>query len=319
MVALCLALMTVAISSYIRLLDSGLGCEPWPVCYGQYNKNESAQGINVLKEESEQSAYRAERALHRIIASTLGIVILILFVLSWKEKFRVKIGRRIPAALMLFTIMLALIGPIHPQSPVPILTLMNFVGGLIIVAFIFYLYRQISVSKKMLNNLKSLRPVRLGIFIIILQIFWGGWTSANYAGTSCERLMNCQYTDHDNATLIDAINPMSVLTVDNTLKVIIEDKMAIIQLIHHVLAVFSLIYFAIIVALLLRTKNPSEKPIRNDCIVVMVLLLLQFILGLATVKYALPITLVVTHNILAAFLIMAITSLYIKLQTRVSQ
>ncbi len=317
-IAIGLAILTVVISSYIRLTDSGLGCTPWPSCYGQYLGNENSQGINVLMKEGESSNYRTERIFHRLIASSLGLVILFIFVLSWRPFYRNKLGRFVPSTLMLLTVVLAVIGPIRPNEPLPVLIVSNFVGGLIIVALIYYLYQKISKPKQISVSSLMLYYIYVGLFLVVLQIFWGGWTSANYAGISCQKVMFCDDTKQIEFSDAEVFNPMVSLKLDQHSKVVTENKMAIIQFIHHLFAVITLIYFFIIVALLMKRQKLSEKGLRKDCISILALLVFQFLLGMSTLVFALPIALVVLHNLFAALLFIAITSLYIKLSLRTS-
>jgi len=321
-VALCLALLTVIISSYIRLAESGLGCEPWPACYGEYHTNKDTQGINVLTHNNEQATFRVERIAHRLIASTLGLIICLIFILSWQKGYQKQIGRLIPSMLFLLTVMLALIGPIKPENPLPVLTFANFTGGLLIVTLLFYLFLQV-------RNIKSTTVVssvhsgiiRWGIILVVLQILWGGWTSANYAGSSCEKLMICDQLENDQteksgATVLASINPFSSLLLDQQSRVIIEHKMQSIQLIHHLLAIFSLAVFMLVTFLLFKNSRDTEKSVRNNCSIVVSLLLLQFIIGLGTIAFQLPLMLVVLHNVLAALLLMVITVLYMNIFKR---
>jgi len=315
-VALCLAILTVVVSSYIRLAESGLGCEPWPVCYGEYHTNKNTQGINVLTQNNEQAAYRAERIAHRLIASTLGLIICLIFILSWQKNYQKQIGRLIPGLLFLLTVILALIGPLKPEDPLPALTFVNFTGGLLIVALLFYLYRQVKATKPISVTSVHSGIISWGLILVFIQILWGGWTSANYAGTSCEKLMTCNHLESNGTTVLAAINPVSSLLLDQQSRVIIEDKMQTIQLIHHILAVLSLAIFTLISFLLFRNKNDTEKSLRNSCLFVVSLLLLQFIIGLGAIAFQLPLMLVVLHNLLAALLLMVITVLYMNINKR---
>lgn len=317
-VALCLAILTVVISSYIRLADSGVGCTPWPSCYGQYLSNESSHGINVLMEEGERSNYRTERIFHRLIASSLGLVILFIFILSRQASYREMLGQLVPSTLILLTVVLAIIGPIRPATPLPILTVANFMGGLVIVALLYFLYQKVTKPKETSAPSVISKTIYGGLVFIVLQIFIGGWTSANYAGTSCEKVMICENMQHDEFLLTDAFNPVASLQLDQHSKVITESKMAVIQFIHHLFAIFTLLYFSIIVAYLLKRQKLAEKGVRKDCLSVLGLLILQFMLGMSALVFSLPIILVVLHNLFAALLFIVITSLYTKLSLRTS-
>ncbi len=317
-VALCLAILTVVISSYIRLAESGLGCEPWPACYGEYHTNKNTQGINVLTQNSEKAAYRGERIAHRLIASSLGLIICLIFILSWQKNYQKQIGRLIPGILFSLIVILAVIGPLKPVTPVPALTFANYTGGLLIVVLLFYLYRQVKATKPLPVTVTSVHSgiIRWGLILVFIQILWGGWTSVNYAGNSCEKLMTCEQLESNGATVLAAINPVSSLLLDQQSRVIIENKMQTIQLIHHILAILSFAIFTLITFLLFRNKNDIEKHLRNTCLLVVSLLLLQFIIGLGAIAFQLPLMLVVLHNFLAALLLMVITVLYMNIYKR---
>ncbi len=312
-VALCLAILTVAVSSYIRLAESGLGCEPWPVCYGEYHINKNSQGINVLTHNSEQVAYRGERIAHRLMASSLGLIICFIFILSWQKNYQKQIGRLVPGILFTLIMILAVIGPLKPMAPLPVHAFANFTGGLLIVALLFYLYRQVSATKPIPVASVHRGIIRWGLILVFIQILWGGWTSANYAGNSCEKLMICNHLESNDTTVLAAINPVSPLLLDQHSRVIIENKMQTIQLIHHILAILNVAIFILITFLLFRNKKDTEKNLRKNCLFVVSLLLLQFIIGLGAIAFQLPLMLVVLHNFLATVLLMVITVLYMNI------
>ena len=317
-IAIVLALLTVVLSSYIRLTESAVGCEPWPSCYGEYHTNESVQGINVLMNKGESSPYQVERISHRLVASSLGLVILLLFILSLLPSYRQHIGRLVPAYLMIVTVILALIGPFKPEQPLPILILGNFIGGLLIVALLYHLYRLLTANEKTPIKTPMRSPLKLGILIILIQIFWGGWTSANFSGASCEMIFDCQLLEQKDSNLFAAFNPFSSLSLEQGYKVVAEEKMQTIQLIHHIIAIFSLVYFIIITSKLMRAKERVERQLGKVCFLILSLLVAQILLGISSLFFSLHIVVVLTHNLLSALLVLVITSLNIKLSMRTS-
>jgi cytochrome c oxidase assembly protein subunit 15 len=276
MLALILSVVTVVLSSYIRLTESGIGCEPWPLCYRKYHNSESAIGINVLTNKGGDSPYRVERIAHRIVASSLGLVIFILFILSRKERYRTHIGAFIPSTLMVLAILLALIGPIHPYQPLPILILSNFVGGFLITMMIYHLYRSLKIKNELPFITTYRQHIRTGMVLIIVQIIWGGWTSANFSGASCTSLFDCNVSMQENLEIAASVNPVSFLSLNDQSMVIIENKMATIQLIHHILAAITLIYFIYIVGLLVRSERGSDQRLAQHCLRLLSLLVGQF-------------------------------------------
>jgi heme A synthase len=70
-----LALVVVGASSGLRLAANGLGCEPWPTCYG------SPAAAAVVKQSA---TAQAARLTHRIAASAFVIAVLGGVLLGWR-------------------------------------------------------------------------------------------------------------------------------------------------------------------------------------------------------------------------------------------
>ena len=85
-----LALLVVVLGSYVRLSEAGLGCPDWPGCYGQ-----------AVISDTEEFKARAEQAFpgspldvakawkemsHRYAAGILTLLVLVLALISWREK-----------------------------------------------------------------------------------------------------------------------------------------------------------------------------------------------------------------------------------------
>ncbi len=87
--SLLLVLVLVTLSAYLRLDHSGIGCEPWPACYGNIGvaaeNPTAASTYERLLEEANQPLSWA-RPLHRLVASVLGLAILGLCLLSLNRK-----------------------------------------------------------------------------------------------------------------------------------------------------------------------------------------------------------------------------------------
>lgn len=317
LLALFLAIATVMVSSYIRLVESGLGCSDWPSCYGKYAFNESAQGVTVLTDKGEHSPHRMARIAHRAVTTLLGILVLALFVVSRMPKYREITGRVVPLFLLVLTLALAAIGGIHPTEPWPILTLGNFVGGLLLVGLLTQLYLTLTSypSREFLPDSPPssaiTTSIRVGIFLIALQILLGGWTSANYAGASCDTLFHCEALSSQSVYNDDPL--LARLSLDETLHVVMQAKMPIIQLIHHIGAVVTLIYFLVLALILMRGKND----LCNHLLSIFGLLIVQVVLGLSALLFHLPLLMVFLHNFFAAILIIMATTINQKLTTRV--
>src|SRR6185503_69388 len=76
--ALALAFVVVVAGAYVRLSDAGLGCPDWPLCYGRPLPGGLADGAALAKAWKEMG--------HRYLAGSLGLLILVLGLWSWRTR-----------------------------------------------------------------------------------------------------------------------------------------------------------------------------------------------------------------------------------------
>ena len=85
LLAIPLALVVIILGAYTRLTDAGLGCPDWPGCYGHLGVPQSAADINAANQAFPERAVEPHKAwnemIHRYFAGSLGLVILLIFVL----------------------------------------------------------------------------------------------------------------------------------------------------------------------------------------------------------------------------------------------
>ena len=96
--SLILALIVVILGAYTRLADAGLGCPDWPGCYGELLvpdviSSDYERPLDVGKAWKEM--------IHRYAASTLGLSILVIFLLALFRKNEIKQSIKLPTALLL--------------------------------------------------------------------------------------------------------------------------------------------------------------------------------------------------------------------------
>ncbi len=120
--AIGLALVVVGTSSGLRLAANGLGCTPWPRCYGTQATAQHVQASALAK---------AARIAHRIAASSYALVALLAIVLGWRRWSGA--ARSVALGVVALTALLAAIGRYTP-SPLPVVTLANVIGGMALLA-----------------------------------------------------------------------------------------------------------------------------------------------------------------------------------------
>jgi cytochrome c oxidase assembly protein subunit 15 len=104
-----LAFCVVLLGAYVRLSDAGLGCPDWPGCYGQLIvPDESAEAVSKNQAFDPSKAWK--EMIHRYLAGTLGLLILILAILAWKNRKAARQPVILPGILLLLVIFQAILG-----------------------------------------------------------------------------------------------------------------------------------------------------------------------------------------------------------------
>ena len=89
-IAALLALFVVVLGAYVRLSDAGLGCPDWPGCYGKLLAPTAAADIEVANQAFPERPVESPKAwkemIHRYFASALGLLILALAAIAWKQR-----------------------------------------------------------------------------------------------------------------------------------------------------------------------------------------------------------------------------------------
>ncbi len=84
-----LAFFVVVLGAFTRLVDAGLGCPDWPTCYGHVwvpnTEAEVAQANEAFAHAPVEQDKTWPEQLHRIFASTLGLFILAIFFLCFRQ------------------------------------------------------------------------------------------------------------------------------------------------------------------------------------------------------------------------------------------
>jgi heme a synthase len=128
----CAALMLAVtlLSAFVRLASLGPGCEPWPVCYHE----RPAMAARYSAETATSPAVEAARGAHRMAASTVLVVIVVLLVLSLGPRPYLQREGRHAMALLLLAVFLTVLGRWSAGVPSPGVVLGNLVGGFLMFA-----------------------------------------------------------------------------------------------------------------------------------------------------------------------------------------
>ena len=196
--AFFLACEVVLMGGFTRITDSGLGCPDWPGCFGSMVMTTDTETITYLQERYPEIHVAAHKGwiemIHRYIAGGLGLLILALAFLGYREKEKTA---NYPYLLSLVLLGLVIVQGAFGAFTVTLKLLPNIVtlhlmGGLIIVSTLMYLrhrLKRLALGDSTLIRMRT--PVMIGVGLLFAQIILGGWVSTNYAGWACPGILSC--------------------------------------------------------------------------------------------------------------------------------
>ncbi len=183
---LWLILVTLALGFYVRAIGAGLACPEVPLCYGYLWPPAERAGHEPL-----QAWIQME---HRIAAAVLGMVLLALAGLAWRQLNRQVALLGSLGLLGLYGLQaglgtLVVITHLWPAAVTAHLLLAALMAA---VALFWYLSLK-AVDWKILDTTVWLRRyARFAWWITLGQVVLGGWVSANFAGLACPDFPTCQ-------------------------------------------------------------------------------------------------------------------------------
>jgi cytochrome c oxidase assembly protein subunit 15 len=302
-VSIILVLIVVILSAWLRLSGSGLGCAEWPSCYALI-KTESG-GAEALAAAHLVPPWAT--LTHRLVATVLGVLVLGIVVASWRRRRQPGQSVLIPLAVLGLTVFLSVLGYKTPSPLLPWVTLSNLLGGMAMLAMLWWLGQRSVSTATEITPRHDLRPwTLLGIFVVFFQIALGGWVSANFAALACTDLPGCAAYPWTDGPWRESFNLARVLPATDAGAVITGDAGKIIHLVHRAGAVLTFLYMA----WLGWRAAGSGRRYRGTGIAMLVFLVLQISLGIGAVAFSLPLGLVTAHNAIAALLLLSVVNLY---------
>ncbi len=301
--ALLLVLIVVVLSAYLRLAGSGLGCAEWPSCYALIRTTET--GTEALAAAHLVPPWAT--LTHRLVASLLGVLVLGITLMAWRR--RREPGHSLPLALavLALTLLLSVLGYKTPSPLWPWVTLGNLLGGMAMLALLWWLGQRSVPGATGSARGQALRPWALaGIFIVFFQIALGGWVSANFAALACVDVLGCGGYPWHEGPWRESFNLLRVLPVTDGGAVITGDAGKVIHLVHRFGALLASLYTGWLGWRAIGLGNHY----RGTGMTMLVLLALQILLGISAVVFNLPLGAVTAHNAVAALLLLATVNLF---------
>lgn len=309
--AVLLSLFVVMLGAYTRLTDAGLGCPDWPGCYGQMVLPSAKEKLQAAQTQYPQIPIETRKAwtemAHRYVAGTLALLIFFIGFYVLRKRWQGNcLPWHLPVALLILVIFQAALGMwTVTLKLLPVVVMGHLLGGVLIVACLSR-FRFQSTSLRG-QDLPQWRPwLRLGVIIVLIQIALGGWVSANYAGISCIGFPRCNGVWWPDLHFTQGFNLFSPVGANYQGGLLEHDVRASIQFIHRLGAVVTAVYI-LMLSLLILLKSHFNY-LKTAAGLMLLLVLVQFTLGIFNVIYLLPITVAVAHNGIAALLLATVFS-----------
>ena len=315
--ACCLAYFVIVLGSYVRLSDAGLGCPDWPGCFGEIIAPHQAHDVSRIQDAFPHLEVDSGKAwkemIHRYFASTLGFLILIMAFLAWKNRSNTQQQVKLPFVLVGLVIFQGLLGMWTVTQLVrPTVVTLHLLTGLLTLSLLFWVF--IKHKRLWYDNLKSVKIdstikilAKLSIVVLTLQIFLGGWTSTNYVALHCPDFPTCQGEWLPQTNFSEAFVFFKDPSVNYEGGTLSLEAGVTVHFMHRVGALLTAITLSVLSILIL--MKVGNGVLRKQAVLLLGLLMTQVSLGIANVVLVLPIPIAVSHNAIAAALLLCLVLL----------
>ena len=292
-----LAAAVVVLGAWVRLTAAGLGCPDWPGCYG-----------HVYPQVSHGFGRALHEMIHRYFAGTLILIITALLALAAVNRRYPSQPRAVPIALFIVVCLQGALGRLTVTLLLtPLVVTAHLLGGLCTLGLLGWL--SLSPGREDLTAPeRGLRKFAVaGLAVLTMQIALGGWTSTNYAAIACPDFPACQNSWWPSMDFADAFRPSHGLGIDYEGGVLAAPARTAIHFAHRLGAVVTALSLLTLAGIAWRRARSQR--LRFAAVLVGSAVCMQIAIGIASVKWGIPLTLATLHNAGAAALVMAMANL----------
>lgn len=284
-----LVLLITSLSAFIRLSQAGLGCAPWPVCYG--SALQAAQR-GVAATAGDSTPVQVARLAHRVIATTALVGVLTLAALCLVGRPRLWRSGGVAVAALLLAIGLAVLGAATRGSRLPAVAMGNLLGGMLMFALCWRLAAPARATGRVSGGAVTALAWLVSL-ALLLQLGLGALTSSSYAGLSCSGLFDCLRSTDAAHWPWAMLDPWREPTWDPA--VLPVHGVAALTPLMHRLGAALLVLLAVPLA-----WQAVRGGHRRAGAALLVLLVLQLALGVMLVGTGLALPVALCHNLVAA-------------------
>ena len=300
----------IVFGAFTRLTDSGLGCPDWPGCYGEANPFLAHADISAAEAALPSGPVTVFKAwiemIHRYLAMGVGVLIIATLAVSirlWRREGLPRYHPALPALLLVWVCVQGAFGAWTVTLKLqPVIVTTHLLLGVGLLALLtWHATRQSPVQLG--ASAAALRlPAAFALGVAFLQIALGGWVSTNYAALACGGFPLCQGAWLPDLDFAHGFSLWRELGRTHT-----GDYLPFSALVtaHWVHRSFALVVVAVVGWVGWRASQSAGMQRIGRAL--LLLILIQFCTGIATVLLNWPLTLAVLHNAGAALSVLLLT------------
>jgi heme a synthase len=349
-ITLFLTFDLIVFGAFTRLSDSGLGCPDWPGCYGQATPFGASEHIDAALAVQSNGPVTWSKAwiemIHRYLAMTVGVLILAITAVGWRERARLPFSPWWPTVTLLWVVVQGLFGKYTVTLKLyPAIVTLHLLGGLLLLALLAIQhqgFRRCAAASplKLTHSLPFTAPTPLAftlpptlragvgwaLALLVVQVALGGWVSSNYAVLACTGFPQCNGAWWPSADFSGGFTFLRGLGEAGPTGARSFEALVAVHLAHRVFAVLVACALALLAWRLwcapdTDAQQPAQQeahpaaqpaarpPARRFGALLAGLLLAQVLSGLSNVVLGWPMAAALAHSAGAAALVLCLTSL----------
>jgi len=318
--ATLMAVCVVVLGSFTRLSHAGLGCPDWPTCYGHIWAPQSAVDIAIANESYPEIPVNLDKTwpemVHRYLASMLGLLIVGLVIMAVRHRRDRAQPLKLPLLLLCLVLLQGAFGAWTVTLKLwPQVVTAHLLGGFTTLTLLAILTLRLSGKRfSAISQIKQFhKPRQLAAWtlaVVLMQVFLGGWTSANYAALACPDFPQCQtqwWPDLDFGAGFDFAHPIGPNYEGGQMAI---PARTAIHLSHRIGAIVTTIFTLALAWALILVRQ------RGLATVLILLLSVQVVLGISNVVFGLPLSVAVLHNLGGALLLLCVALINVLLNRK---
>ncbi len=323
LIATCVALVVIVLGAFTRLSDAGLGCPDWPGCYGHLSWPQTPAQVATAEAAFPDAPVEHDKTwpemVHRYFASLLGLLIVALTVIAWRQRKVRDYPWRHALLLLFLVVWQGLFGMWTVTLKLwPQVVTLHLLGGMAVLALLWLLSLRLGNARWQLDatvrrRVRGLKPwVAGGLILVALQIALGGWTTSNYAAFACPDLPTCHGRWLPPMDLAQGFNVLQDVGPNYLGGLLENDARVAIHFMHRLGALVTALYILGLSAAFWRIRDRSSQRV---VIILLLALGAQVVLGISNVLLAIPLAVAVAHNAGGALLLLTLVTLAMKIWT----